>query len=652
MKLYIEPIYSKKQSVLNKVADYNPPEEVKERIKQVKYDYQRAQTVRDQSYEEFNNRDLTEYTNDCMRLFNSFVPEQSTNPDDAWRSNVVKPITRNKCISVAAHITAAVLYPNVVAQNQDAEEDRDAGMVMRDLMDWSWTDSQYEKFHVGAVVAAMYSPAVIVEERYARVKRIQKEIQPNGSYIEKMIEDEVYSGFQNEVIPVEDIFIGNFYEADIQKQPFLIKRQIIDYSEAQVKYGHEEYFQYVTPGVRYFYSNERDLFYEDSDDAMEDSQVEEVIYYNRLSDLELVFVNGVLIGDDPDRPMQRYDKRYPFVKFGFEPFNSRCFYYKTLVDKMAPEQGIIDVVYSMAIDASMLQTMPPAVLFGDEQVNSSINIPGKVTPFNAETKIEQLKSGANMNPALTMVQNIEQSLSDSGGSGLLGGSTPQGGQTAFEIATMQQNAMRVLGLFGKMVKFFVEEFGDLRLNSIIQYMLVADAVDTMSTNSRLRFQEVLVADRTVDGKKMNRKIRFTQDIPTEEGEILERAFALLEEEEKKDMAIAEANPKLMRMMKYRTKVEADMLFSQSETVRKALNLEAYDRAIGNPIIGKDPNALREVTRRFLLENYVPGEEDKFLPEEVTAEQQMAQQAGAQQPPGTGLTESIMQQAGAQQPATV
>lgn len=643
MKLYIEPVYDQKKKVQDAASVYMPGRDVRDRMSQIRKDYAEAQYIRDRAYEEFNERSLVTVLNDDERAFNSYIPAPNEDVNQTWRANVVKPVTRAKAISIAANVTSAILYPNVIAQNKNSDMDRESAMVMKDLVEFSLSDSKYEQTFVNAVIAAMYSPIVFIEDAYAEVYRIVKEITEKG-YTEREIIDSVFSGYQNLIVPCDSMYIGNPYEPQLQKQPFLIRQKFIDYTEAELKYGQLSDWKYVRPGVRVFYEDDQDTFYERYDEMLRNRLVEEVVYYNRLSDLEIVLVNGVMVHGDPERPIQRMDKMYPYVAFGFEPFNERFFYRKSLVNKIAPEQSIIDVLYGLAIDSAMLQTMPPAVTYGSEEIDSSVIVPGKVTPLREGSKFEAIGVGTNMNFALAMIQSMEGSIDQNSASSLLGGSTPKGVNTAFEVATIQENAMRVLGLFGKMIKFMVEEFGDLRIASIVQYMTVADGLETTGEISRLRFRDILIPDRMVDGKKMPRKISFVNNVYREEKEVEKRSYEILDKERTLEMSLAEVNPSLFTELQFKTKVEADLLFSQSETVKKALNLEAYDRAIANPIIQQDPTALKEVTRFFLLNNYVPGDEDKYLPQEqVSQEQALANSMGAAKPESSMMNKVLQRQ---------
>ena len=54
-------------------------------------------------------------------------------------------------------------------------------------------------------------------------------------------------------------------------------------------------------------------------------------------------------------------------------------------------------------------------------------------------------------------------------------------------------------------------------------------------------------------------------------------------------------------------VRADEQGFKSKALEKALNLEAFDRMVGNPIFDQEA-----IARDFLLEQYKPGETDKYI----------------------------------------
>ena len=95
--------------------------------------------------------------------------------------------------------------------------------------------------------------------------------------------------------------------------------------------GNQNFKDYVRPGLQVVFDEGTDLFYQQFDEELRKNLVEEVIYYDRTQDLQLIMVNGVLL-TDPDHPNPRLDKRYPFIKGGYELIDEgKFFYYFSIV---------------------------------------------------------------------------------------------------------------------------------------------------------------------------------------------------------------------------------------------------------------------------------------------------------------------------------
>lgn len=89
-------------------------------------------------------------------------------------------------------------------------------------------------------------------------------------------------------------------------------------------------------------------------------------------------------------------------------------------------------------------------------------------------------------------------------------------------------------------------------------------------------------------------------------------------------------------MKYLVSIDPDQLTPPSKSLERAMKLEMYDRAIGNPIVD-----VKQVTQDFLFEPFAPGESDKYIrkPQEqpnVQGEQQIDEATGGiKTPSGVG-----------------
>ena len=598
----------KNRKILNSPSMYQPSKKVKEITAMVLKDFLHGQEIQRRPRSEFNDRTILEEIDVNQKAFNSYVPPKSNDPDDEWRAQTVRPVTRNKLISIAAHVTATVLYPGVFAQNANDEEDRDSAQVMRDLIEWVVENSSYQKEFIRSVIGMLVDPAVILHIDYAEVMRNIKEIKDSG-YVEKKVVDEIMSGFIFNVIRVKELLIANFYEPNIQKQRFLIRNKYIDFEDARMRYGDHKNWRHIQPGVRMVFNNDDGTFYEVKDDEMRDYLVNEVTYYNRYMDVELCFINGILVSDI-DQPLRRLDKKYPFAHGGYEQLgDGKCFYFKSAANKLGSDQDVVDTMYNMIIDGTYLALMPPMALYGSEDINTSVIIPGAVTAFrDPNTKMESIAPRSDIRAGLEAITLLERSMAESSQDNARSGvGGPGGERTAREVLLLEQNARVALGLFGKQVKFYVEDVGDLIIGLILQHMTIGEISEL---TDGMKFRTFMLPNKNVGGKNVTKKIKFIDPagVP-EKYDSMAKSFELMKEEGglEQTKTIAEVNPELFRTLKYKARVTSDEFIPMSKSLEKALNLEAFDRLIQLQNIDQDA-----VTRDFLLDVYRPGEGDKYL----------------------------------------
>src|SRR5207237_570376 len=93
--------------------------------------------------------------------FNTYQPNngEAASADfiNGWRSQAIRPVVRNKCISIAAHATAQLIFPKVFSYNGQSEVQEDAARVMRDLIEWSADQSRYPETSLNAVLSALFN---------------------------------------------------------------------------------------------------------------------------------------------------------------------------------------------------------------------------------------------------------------------------------------------------------------------------------------------------------------------------------------------------------------------------------------------------------------------------------------------------------------
>lgn len=580
---------------------------------------------------EFNDLSLVSRDTYDAMSFNAYQPNNGEGwvgaPQAAWRSHALRPVVRNKCMSIAAHATARLIFPKCFAYNESSEEQQDAARVMEDLMEWSGDISSYPHTALMRVITAMYSPASIGYTEYGEVTRLVKtEKGEDGKWIEKRVPDEAYPCFTDMVVPVDQLYIENFFEPDIQKQGFLIWRKVYSYSAAQGKYnGLYENFKYVKPGVQTIYDDANRTFYYVYDPNMRSEDVEEIVYWNKNLDLKIIMVNGVMLTEH-DNPNPRQDKLYPFDKFYYEPINSRFFYGKSLAFKLQHDAEIVNTLYRMVIDGTYLSIFKPMVNVGGEIIASDVIVPGAVTTLSdPNADLRAINVGSDLKSGLETLSVVEQSINESSQEPLQSGQDGAGSQTAYEISRIENNANTVLGNFLQMIAKHVKDFGKLRVGDIVQYVTVPEVVALEGDESAELVYKTFFLKAPQKGSGKNKRIEFDQELPDEmeDEEYLERSYDLADDEDDKDMEIAKVNPALFRDLKYMITISPDVMNPRSQDLERAYALEDFDRMIAQPAVF-DP----EETGKLLLAHnpLTQKNPDKYLAKQPSPEQQAEQMA--------------------------
>jgi len=618
MSLIAQPTITKvdgKDMIMDVKSDYQPTDLVLERQKDIIRDYKIAQNYIDEDWEEFNGNTLYDRARKDQEMFNGNTPPTSGDPSEYWKANTVNPMVRNRCISIMAHLIQSYLYPSIVAQNDQSEEDKDASLVFSDLVEWALEQANYSKKMMQMLYSFISEPIVVVKVDYCNAKRKIKKIldkEKDGKKWEwEEIDDEEFGGFQIDLVPYDEIYFGNVHETDLQKQPFIITRRIIDYTQAEIKYRNTPNWNYVKPGKYTFLAEHDTTFYEKDDENLTDTKVYEDIYYNRFADLELVYVNGILVHDDINRPMQRVDKKYPFAETGYEMINNRFIYKKSLVSKLASTQIDLNDLWNAVKDMARYQATPATFSYGFEEMDSSVVIPGMNTNTQSkEAGIVPINNGADINGALRVIQMLEGAQNESSQAPLQSGIVQSGDRTKYEIQRLEANAQTVLGLSGEMLSHLVQQIGELMLGLVLQHIPLTDISQITDSDSELKMMPVIISDRDVDGKKMPRKIEFTYDMPVNEEDEEKKGLEMLDEESYKGMSIYKINPDLTEKLKFLVKCVP--IFTDRVTkISKAISL--YDRMLANPLAQQNPQVMEAVTKDLLLGQFVPGEEYKYLP---------------------------------------
>lgn len=628
-----------KGTIITQSSGYNPGAAITGLTTKVRQDYELGVRLQTEPFRQFGGDGTLSFLTVQRRDQNTFnlnEEAQSQDPTKKWRDKGVRPLTRNKILSIGGHLATKTIIPRVSAQNENDDEDKDAGLVMRDLLEWNIRNSNYPLAYLFGVIACLVNPVAYWNPQFIEALQDIKEREKNGTITKKQVIDEALSGFKLFNVPADEILITNIYEFYLQRQRAIMRRKFIDYTEAQALYYDHKNFKFVNPGIQVFYDVNEGAWFErfDQDNP---TLVEKVIYYNRREDLQVCYINGVYLGDsDVDaNPFQDRDQKNrpycPLVKFGAHPIDEmRFFFYKSIVSELAPDQKSLDKFWQLLKDGRMLEIFPPTFISGERKNASSVMYPGATHSSSKEFTVTPIKV-TDSSKAFDVIATIEESMHRTG-------SVPQlpakSGTTAYEISREEMKAQRELAIVATMLGEAIKELGWMMINLILRHQTVAEVSEITGGSVRLKFAQFILPDSRENGKKVTKKIRLTKK---ELYGTLEESTALLKEAGgiDSDLRIYDVNPKKFSQLKFMVNMDIDELLPRNELFEKALKIEARDRMIQSPYIMNK----QAIERDFLVSLFAKGEEDKYMGDMNQLPQGLEQLTGQMKKPGSPNAES-------------
>ena len=613
--------------VVSQPSAFQPSQGVIKLTSKIRQDYEVGVRIQTTPYREFGGESISflqEYEM-SKRIFTNYEEPSEQDPTKKWRDKGIKPVTRNKVLSMGGHIAQRTLFPNVFAQNDNDEEDKDAASVMKDLVEWNVRNSNYPVSYLFGIIAALVYPVAYWKTEFAELMQTIKNRTKNG-IVRKEVIDDVFSGFQLQNVPGDEILITNPYEFEIQRQRAILRRRFIDIQEAEGLHGQHENFKYVGLGIRTFYDASTGIFY-DRLETDNPTKVEEVVYMNRKEDTEVPYVNGIYLGDENpnDNPIKHRDHKnrpkYPYVKFGYHPIDEKRFYfYKSLVSENGPDQRTLNRVWQMIKDGKFLEMFPPLFISGERMVSTGVIYPGATHSSPNDFKVTPV-SVTNASQGYELADRLEASMNQTS---VIPQLPAKSGTTAYAIAREEEQAQKELSVFLKMLSQGVKDLGYMLIDIILRHQTVGEVMEITGGKTKLKFPSFILPQASEKGKKVTKKITLTNDELTG---TLEESQQLLKEAGgiDADTRIYKVNPSKFSRLRFLVSVDADQLLPKNEIFEKALKMEGYDRMHVDPYI-KNQEA---VTRDFLVELFAKNESDKYMGDQTAPDQMqmLAQRTG-------------------------
>lgn len=507
----------------NPQVAYIPKPEEQEAYTEVVNAVVKGRTIIQKSYNQFNNRSLFDAIDDWQMRWNGYVSAGSVLDED--RSRIFLNYTRNLIIAYLSKVALNLPKIKVLAVNKKSGfQDTAFANMLSDLNDYSNNEEDAQSRFFESALEAAVKGTVIKYEGYSKQEQ-ETEIADNydaetGKFKKKKEKRVIFDNCYQELVAIEDFYIANPYQPDLQKQPWVIWRKITTYQESEQEFGHFDNFQYVKKGS-YTVSADSTTFYRNQlmTEVNMDS-VDIVRFYNRGKNRHIILISGVPVYMGP---IPFKDGKYPFAKTIHEPFDNTFFWGSSFVQKIMGEQDSLNTDWNLMRDKNQGSLAP----FGmssdlDDIVEDTVIESGKVFKVGDVNKWRFETLPGVSTGEVGMLQQTLNFLKEGSGSLMASRYTPRGGKLQSKQIQQQDEEMtQKLGFTANYLESLERDRTELRISHIMQFYSIPKMEMITGKDGKtiqdLMYREIKLADVTLsDGRTGNKIIRLIGDIKSKD----------------------------------------------------------------------------------------------------------------------------------------
>lgn len=613
----------------SKHSGYAPAKAVRDLLARIQEDYRVGDEILNKSWTELNERSIIDDLNRGQKIANAFVNESYDDPADGWKYRGTRSAARNKGVAMAAQLTASFIIPGFSAQNDDDEVDREFSDGMNEIVRWMVQpqNSEYMSSFISLVFGMLESPVTYLGAEWYEVFQDIR-VKTKEGYATKRIIDEVFSGFKAPVYSATEVRITNAYIRNIQKQRAITKERWIEYSEAQAKYGNHPDFMFVSPGQDSVFGSESGLFY-DIVDNDHPTQVREVTWMCRREDREVCVLGGIYMGNEnvDNNRMKHRDNRdapkYDVVPFGFNRIGTHFFYYKSMMNAMAWDNMLYDAMSEVLMNRAFLEVDQPIAFSGTDKIDSDVVFPNSVITFsNENARAMPLLPPSNMAAGFQALIATKESIDEASLSPTMTGQLPEATQKAYTVAQAQANAKKLIQGVARSLAESIVQYGPLMADIAINHLTIPQIDEIVGEGTRVKYRKFLLEKQVVDGKEVDKEIRFDEALV---GKMMTKeekdsySLKLLEESGYPDTkkSIRTLNPHKFSKFRYLAKIDPEEMFPMNNEAMQPILTNLYT------MLQNDPYTELQALHKELMWSYFRGKGEKFTskkPQLPTGEQ--------------------------------
>lgn len=592
-----------------KYGEYKPSKAVQMFIASIEEKYTKAYRQRSRGYRHMDDLSPNDFWKQSRDQFNGYVPQERITLKK-WHSRIFRKKTRKKVIASCASLISSGIGVDISALKPDNSFDRQLSNITSTLVDWAAEQELQEGVLLRAVVEAFVVGTAFVYDSIVWDMREVKEIvdidMENGRVETEKATITDFKGAKSELIRIEEMYLGDIFQHDIQKQPYIIRRRTTDYDTASVWLKKYPNWKKVIPDSKMFFGTD----YEDRKEQQEDfdNRVEIVEFWCKHNDTFAIVCNGVLL-TDKDMGFPYPHKRYPFSKFSPFLFADSSFAYgDSLAHINIGEQTTINELTNIMIDSEKLKNKPPVVTTYDELANSDIVIPGAMVHIRQgeEVKILDAFAQGTSSGLVNVMDRLAQQMDENSIDPLVSGQQASGDPTATEVRAIIGSAEQMKGLTEKLYGEFLIELTHLRIPNLYWFLANDD-----------KMQVVIPETKIKGGRIGNKYIIITSlgDIPSPM-EILKNEIAM--ENKGEDAEYIYLNKDRMNDYRYHITLSAQQKLPRNSASRLQKVMQKYQLYAQNPIIDQRENTKRlieavgDTPEQLLTEERAPKTMDAMM----------------------------------------
>lgn len=494
------------------MATYNPSAEVVEARTETYKDIQDMVDVRNQTYRQLNSgevgdRTLVQYWDDSDKRVNGYTPTREEQDKEDWQSNFFHHTTRNKLKAFIAGVALNVpefIYKAVnnagVFSSKRAEAIKQLVRHSRIAHGNPQLDVFFEAWEA-AVKGTVVKYDGYLKTTYKRKYIKSYDISTGESKFEER-EELVDDKPVDLLVHLSEFFISDIRIFDVQDQPAIAWIQ--HYNRRQLEQEFSKYSNYkylkdkeeITNAGQRFGTETQTYYYDKWFQRVRNKDDFEVVrYYNKEKDVYEVWINGVEMQRSPLLWGKR-DKKYPFAKTIFEPFEGMQFFYgKSFPHVMEGVQDTDNTVINSVLD-KLYRSLKLPMLIGlgnkdlfdleDELVNedNKIYVPdvSQVTPMPYKgvdnSDIAMLEVVARMADLTSATDPAQQGVQGQG-------------VTAREVLLADEHARKLKGIFFMFLEDLWLQKTRLRINTILTHYMQPKLIPVAGEEGTSVLQEAM-----------------------------------------------------------------------------------------------------------------------------------------------------------------